>query len=387
MYKTTSYTVQRGDTLSGIARLHGSTAQEIGKLNRLAHYDRISVGQKLDVPAPDGPKPATQTKVTKTPPAGRDDPTLYMQFVDVLNSPISGMKVMLEHAGEVLRHVTDAQGRTPPVSGSNPKAPVTVSVEKAAGGWKQVAQIAEFSEATYVRLRSPKLEVTSSMRPHDGAPQPPLPAESVDPGTVIETRSPAGHPVQEVALECPNKDNLKLDPNYKYRDFILAASQRSGLAPQAIAAIMNAEAAKLSTFREEPIIDKKTKKQAIGADGKPRFKRIREVSGEWDTRSASPLSSARGITQFLDGSWIDQAMTEGTFLNARAKKEGWLLTTSVQYKSGKKTVLKTVPTFRLASGGARDQSAAGANAFFKPISHRSRFGERCQPSGSAGPAV
>ncbi len=351
MSKTNSYTVQRGDTLSGIARSHGSTVQEIGTLNRLAHYDRLAVGQKLHVPAPEGSTPSIQTKVAKPQPAATQDPTLYMQFVDVLNAPIAGMKVMLEHAGDIFQHVTDSQGRTPPVSASNPKAPVTVSVEKAAGGWKQIAQVVDFSEATYVRLRSPKLQLTSSMRPHDGAPQPTLPAKPVAPGTVIETRSPAGNPVQQVALECPNKDNLKLDPNFKYRDFILAASQRSGLAPQAIAAIMNAEAAKLFTFREEPIIDKKTKKQAIGADGTPRFRRIREVSGEWDTRSASPLSSARGMTQFLDGSWIDQAMTEGSFLNARVKKEGWLLTTSVQVKSGKKTVTKAVPAFRLASGG------------------------------------
>jgi hypothetical protein len=93
--------------------------------------------------------------------------------------------------------------------------------------------------------------------------------------------------------------------------------------PQAIAAIMNAEAATLVVKRQIPKTDKKGK-PVLGKDGKPTFKIIKENTGEWDAKSASPLSSARGMTQFLDASWIDEALTNGTFLNARLNKEGWL---------------------------------------------------------------
>ena len=52
------------------------------------------------------------------------------------------------------------------------------------------------------------------------------------------------------------------------------------------------------------------------------------------------------MTQFLDGSWIDQAVTDGTYLNAKAKSEGWLTTTTVQ--NGKTS--KTIPAFKKSDG-------------------------------------
>ena len=50
--KTTSgtYTVRPGDTLSRIARSHGTTWQDLAKLNALADPNRIDVGQALKVP-------------------------------------------------------------------------------------------------------------------------------------------------------------------------------------------------------------------------------------------------------------------------------------------------------------------------------------------------
>lgn len=43
------YTVQRGDTLSGIARRYGTTAVELALVNRLDHPNRLDVGQVLIV--------------------------------------------------------------------------------------------------------------------------------------------------------------------------------------------------------------------------------------------------------------------------------------------------------------------------------------------------
>lgn len=342
-----SYIVRKGDSLTRIARDHGTSAQAIAEANRLTNIDRIEVGQRLIIPAakPGSAKPVSQ------PVASTEERTLFVQFVDALNAPIENLRVSIKQAEEALEHLTDQDGKVPPIPVLSAATPVVVKVEKASGGWKELTQIVAQEGSTYVRLRSPKLQLDSSMRPHEGGAQPATgKPEPKPPGTVVQIRSPAGNPVQQVSLECPNPQNLKLGPNLKYRDVVLAASQRSGFIPQAIAAIMNAEAAKLSVMHEEKIIDKKSGKPALDKAGKPRIRKWREVTGEWDARSASPLSSARGMTQFLDGSWMDQALTDGTYLNAKAKKEGWVTTTTIEVATKKTTTQKVVPAFKLADG-------------------------------------
>lgn len=47
---TVKHTVRRGDTLSRIASMYGTTIAAIGKANRLANYHRIKVGQVLLIP-------------------------------------------------------------------------------------------------------------------------------------------------------------------------------------------------------------------------------------------------------------------------------------------------------------------------------------------------
>ena len=46
----TTYTVQTGDTLSEIAAAHGTTWQELAKLNKLKDPKKIHVGQVLQLP-------------------------------------------------------------------------------------------------------------------------------------------------------------------------------------------------------------------------------------------------------------------------------------------------------------------------------------------------
>jgi hypothetical protein len=175
-----------------------------------------------------------------------------------------------------------------------------------------------------------------------------------------------------VALECPNPQNLKLGANFELRDFIIAAGERGNMAPQAIAAIINAEAGTVPVrYITDPVMDLATGKPRVGKNGQPLInKRIDPTwrSGEWNTRAASNKSSARGLTQFLDGTWIDVALTEGTHLNARVRKEGWLTTATVQeqrvkrVKEGKKfvKVLESVPKTLLAFKTSTDEVVTAA---------------------------
>lgn len=64
--ETTSYVVQKGDSMSVIAKRFGLTVTEIASVNGIADYNKIFVGQKLALPgkidANAAPRPATAAK-------------------------------------------------------------------------------------------------------------------------------------------------------------------------------------------------------------------------------------------------------------------------------------------------------------------------------------
>jgi hypothetical protein len=84
-----------------------------------------------------------------------------------------------------------------------------------------------------------------------------------------------------------------LGPNARYQAALSSAAARTDIPAPALAAIVNAEAAK-------------------GSDG------------SWLTYSRNPRSSAAGLGQFLSGTWEGMAEAKGTWLNDTAKAKGWL---------------------------------------------------------------
>lgn len=91
----------------------------------------------------------------------------------------------------------------------------------------------------------------------------------------------------------PDSGDLKLGANARYAATFAVAEARTGIPASALAAIVDAEAAKTG-------------------------------DGSWNTHSRNPRSSAAGLGQFLSGTWQDLAQTEGTWLNAHAAERGWL---------------------------------------------------------------
>lgn len=85
----------------------------------------------------------------------------------------------------------------------------------------------------------------------------------------------------------------RLGVNSGYSGAFASAAQRTGLPETALAAIVNAEAAK-------------------------------DRSGRWNAFSRNPRSSAAGLGQFLSGTWQGMAETSGTWLNGVARTQGWL---------------------------------------------------------------
>lgn len=354
------YTVRPNDTLGAIANANQTSVLELTQLNRIADPDKISVGQRLMLPTR-----STADAVTDKEKLADDGwGSIQLRFVDALNREIAGLRVLIDNGVQAaLELVTDAAGLLPPVAVHPLDPPVKVNVERAAGGTKQVAEIKPANTSQLVTLASPKVKVSGSLRRHEGPPTPKeVPAKPKPLGQETNTRSSNGHPVHEIALECPNPQNLRLLANFSLRDFIIAAAQRGKMTPQAIAAIINAEAGTIpKRYVVRPILDLSTQKPRVGKDGKVLVKKIVDPTwhdGEWNARAAAPGSSARGLTQFLDGTWIDLALTDGTFLNAKVRKEGWLTTKTIQERTTRRVregnkittvieeVPKTVPAFK-----------------------------------------
>lgn len=86
---------------------------------------------------------------------------------------------------------------------------------------------------------------------------------------------------------------LSLGINARYESTLAAASTRSGIPSNVLAAIIDAEAAKRG-------------------------------DGSWNLHSRNPRSSAAGLGQFLSGTWQGLAQTKGTWLNDTARARGWL---------------------------------------------------------------
>lgn len=98
--------------------------------------------------------------------------------------------------------------------------------------------------------------------------------------------------------------DLELGPNEVYRAHLLKAQDRTDIDAAALAALIDAEATKLPT-------------------------------GEWNRNSTASTSSAAGLTQFLAGTWLDQAKRQDTLLNAIGKAKGYVTATD-DVASGRK---------------------------------------------------
>ncbi|TDV05551.1 LysM peptidoglycan-binding domain-containing protein [Paraburkholderia caballeronis] len=310
------YVVARGDTLSRIAQAHGTDADQLASLNGIREPNFIYPGQKLKIP-----------KSTSHQTDGDDFYSeLWVRFVDAVGKPIVALVTRVVTASGEYHFTTDDMGFIPPVQtqekGDNPH----IFVSKMGGGEKKVATLKSHPGVHQHTLRSPKVKIRVPLRKHDGLPDhdPGKPIK-LEPGEVQHNRNLDGHPVINVGVECPNKENLRLGQNAKYRDYIIAAGKKSGFEPQAIASVVNIEAEKKRvTITKTKTINGKTKKATKTVS-----------TGEWDSDSSNPRSTARGMTQFLAGTWLGEATRPGTFLNQKSAENCWLK----KDKAGRYTIL------------------------------------------------
>jgi LysM repeat protein len=300
-----TYVVAPDDTLSKIAQAHGTDSDQLASLNSIRDPNYIYPGQKLKIP--------------KQPSSQEDGDDLYselwIRFVDAAGKPIADLSTRVVTTSSEYHFTTDDMGFIPPVQTQEKSDNAHIFVAKMGGGEKKVATLKSYPGVHQHTLRSPKHKINASLRKHDGLPDhDPSKPIKLEPGDVQHNRDLDGHPVVNVGVECPNKENLRLGANYKYRDYVIAAGKKSGFEPQAVASVVNIEAAKKMVAV--------TKTTTVG--GKPKTITRTVSTGEWDADSSNPRSTARGMTQFLAGTWLGEATRPGTFLNQKSVENGWL---------------------------------------------------------------
>lgn len=141
------YVVQRGDTLSRIAKRHCTTVAQLAKTNGIRDVNRISAGQRLAL------KPESVLKVE-------------IQILDRERNPIPNAKVRVEHNGRLLDQTSGTDGRVPGVVTEQPDDIVKIWIQRADQSWKQLMQTTSDWGNKLITLTSPKIRIEAQTLPH-----------------------------------------------------------------------------------------------------------------------------------------------------------------------------------------------------------------------------
>jgi hypothetical protein len=329
--------------------------------------------------AAEGPvEPAKSSKAAE-PQAAHSAPDEHYHFSlifrDGLDMPIGGLEFIATFpSGLVCTAASTADGAIALPWRPSEKGAVKVAVKDASGKKQDVCTIDLAKCDGAVIVRSPKTKAKLALQPHQqvaaakktGSPAPSAAASSkpakqpsttpknvdLDPswwsangalhkawawitsqhlfdeaGAAVLKRqskaspglSSAGQPVSAVmGPEAPNKDNLKLGRNNIYREPIVEAAKRLGLIPQALCALMDCEAGKVS--EKLPVLNPDGS-PAKDKKGKPKFQVIRE---RWNAHAGNAESGAAGLTQFLASTWLAHVLLPGYYIHEKSLANGWV---------------------------------------------------------------
>ena len=315
------YIVKSGDTLWGISKKYHITVKELARINSLSGrmIHNLKIGQKihlkeeLDV----SHKFETQLKIV---------------LMDLSFKPILKATIQLEFDNKkVIKNTTN--GVFDDIEIEDHSKGLKVFFKNINGGFDLIADHKRLPLGRKIlKLTSRKIKVEGSYYVKDGLlnetiseiknnlkrsgkpiidgissvlesmsntkNRPPQNAESKEKNKLPEEiqeqkRTNAGNSTHIIAAQFTEDNFLLKTVNNKYRAYIVNAAKRHSFTPHALAAVIDAEAAKI----------KKT--------------------GEWDINSKANSSSAAGLTQFLDGTWLamcnDQSSLVGQYVKNNPK--------------------------------------------------------------------
>lgn len=300
--------VRPGDTLGKIAQEHYCSVKKLASFNELKDPATIHPGQVIKIPPIHYAFPDAGNE------AGSDRCTVEIHFEDLIEKPIAGLKVKIVSAlGDVYDSVTDGLGKITELT-LKTETELKIFVSSATGKIKEVVSFTPLPGKVTAIISSPKVRVKGKSIPMKGSAGE-VGGSDGKINTMEKGRDPQGAPRIHINHTCPNRYDLMLNKNIIYWNQIIAASERSGIIPQCIAAVINAEAAKYPGGVWNPMsicID-----SANSTEGIPVYK-----------------SSAAGMTQFLNGTWMSETFREGTWLYENALSQGLLADRPVLDKKG-----------------------------------------------------
>jgi LysM repeat protein len=337
--ESTTHVVKPGETLSAIASASGTSVAAIAALNQIANPDRIHPGQRLELGGtvaatharPQAPATAARPVEARPQTEGVPQPgAASIKAADVAAARAAGhssigrcyawVKTALQKSGAVsdyipgiaakdagpaleqrgfvnilnrpgaeIRSAYDAPKGAVLVYGAAPGATdrnakyghIEIRTDSGFASDYASANARTGAAANGLTGRGRTL-IGVYVKPDAGAPA----ASAASPANTVATPQTNG----TQAGGAYAAGNLSLGANAQYRDAILEASNRTGMTPQTVAAIIDAEASK--------------------------------VGGVWQANAKAGTSSATGLTQFLTGTWIGEATRGGSLLNQEAKSLG-----------------------------------------------------------------
>lgn len=303
-----SVVVHKGDTLGQIAKEYNCSVKELAEYNNIKNPGLIYPGQIINIPQRHYTLTDTEEK--------KDDNQclLSLSFEDLIEKPLSGLKVKITSTlGEVFEFITDGLGRIDDFA-VKAETEIKITVSSGMGKVKEVASFISQEGKLNVILSSPKVRVTGKSTAIAG-PSGNADSESDKINKINVGRDSEGKPRVHINHTCPNKYDLMLGKNVIYWNDIIRASERSSIIPQSIAAVIHAEAAKYH-----------------GGVWKP-------TSVCMDSTNSTEQytvykSSAAGMTQFLNGTWMTETLKEGTYLYEKASEQGLVADKPLLNKKG-----------------------------------------------------
>ena len=167
------YTVTKGDTLSKIAKMNGTTVGELIKLNEIKNPNQLAIGQRL---------------------ALKKEVVLGIQplFLDRNRDPIKGLEYFLEFAGRVIQGVTPANGLGKKTFTETAEDEVKILVKRLDGSLKEVGRVVSGYGNKLVTLISPSIKIEAKTEKHpEGKPgERPNPKEKTNPAYDPKTKQP-----------------------------------------------------------------------------------------------------------------------------------------------------------------------------------------------------
>lgn len=294
------YVVKKGDSLWGIARHFNYDIEKLAAYNGLTGKKKslIAIGQRIYFP--DG--------VTSP------DLKLSVKVVGLSSKPVKNAKLRVTHDGKESEIEADGLGWLHGLHIQDHLKGLKIEFLNYESKWENILKedilplgekilqiniLTDLIKGRTLKKEGPPLlpdrSVGSEIRkdtPQPKAPAAPdkhLPSVPAQP-VVLQTRTSDGLPA---TINAPlfASENLYLKKgNEKFRQALIDSAKRYGFTPHALAAIINAEAAKTK-------------------------------DGTWIETSAAAGSSARGLGQFLPAAWFEYIAKEGTLGNKEALKK------------------------------------------------------------------